>query len=56
MKDLKKKSGLRCSIVSISRKLSGRQPLSDREIEALARALDVEVKVSRRTVTLGEAA
>ena len=58
---LRKKSGLsraplKISVVSLSRKLSGKQPLSDDEIAALARALDKDVTVQRVTVTFGRQA
>lgn len=51
--ELKRRSGLRCSIVSVSRKLSGRQPISTRELEVLARALGITVRVEHTTITLG---
>ena len=40
-------AGLKCSVASMSRKLSGKRPLTDREIGRLARALDIEVVVER---------
>lgn len=41
--DLIRRSGLECSVSTMSRKLNGEQTLRDTEIEALARALCVEV-------------
>jgi transcriptional regulator with XRE-family HTH domain len=51
---LKRLSGLRCSVASISRKLAGKRRLTDREIVAFARALGIEV--THTVVTLGAAA
>jgi hypothetical protein len=44
---LRRMAGLKCSVASMSRKLSGKRPLTDREIGRLARALDIEVVVER---------
>lgn len=46
--DLVKLSGLDCSESTMSRKFSGEQPLRAEEIEALARALRVEVVTGPR--------
>lgn len=56
--ELKRASGMRCSIPSLSRKLAGKRRLTDREIERIARALGVEVSFERTTtvVTFGRAA
>ncbi len=55
---LRKKAGLdrrplKISVVSLSRKLGGKQSISDDEIAALAAALGIDVTVQRVTVTLG---
>lgn len=47
------KGPLKMSVVSLSRKLSGKQRLSDDEIAALATATGRDVTVQRVTVTLG---
>jgi transcriptional regulator with XRE-family HTH domain len=56
LKRLKKKAGLRCSVVSLSRKLSGQQAMTNAEIAAIARALGEPVTVVETVVTLGAAA
>lgn len=53
LEKLRKAARLRCSIVSLSRKLSGKQPISDAELASLAAALGLRVEVTR--VSLGAA-
>jgi hypothetical protein len=53
---LKKRARLKVSVVSLSRKLSGQQALTNDEIAALARALGESVTVTETVVTLGRVA
>ena len=48
--DLRKKSGLDITTVSLSRKLRGKQTLRDDEIGALAAALDISVSTPPPTL------
>lgn len=54
--DLKKSAKFKASVVSLSRKLSGQQPLSHDEIAAIASVLGVEVTLREVTVTVGRTA
>ena len=51
--ELRKSARLKVSVVSLSRKLSGQQAMTNKEIAALATALGVQVAVTEQVVTLG---
>lgn len=48
LRELRDRSGLTITIVSLSRKLRGLQPLSTDECAALARVLGVQVTIGRK--------
>ncbi len=50
---LRQRARLKFSVVSLSRKLSGQQPMTNAEVAAIARALGVAVSVTETVVTVG---
>ena len=53
---LKSRAHLKCSVVRVSRKLSGNQPSTALELAAMARALSLDVDITRESITVREAA